>query len=79
MFTVRVLWFAALRDQRGCAEEAIAVTAGTTLADLYLRLTSDVSNRSIPVSFAQNAKFVTGDTIVEPDAEIVFLPPVGGG
>lgn len=79
MPTVTVLWFAALGDQRGLAVETLDVAEGTTLAALYEQLIAPSQGGRIPVGYAQNACVVTGDHPVEDGAEIVFLPPVGGG
>lgn len=71
-----MLWFAQLREGRAAERESVAFTPGTTLAQLYATLCPPAR---LPVAFAQNGERVSGETPLVEGAEVVFLPPVGGG
>ncbi|BCX49563.1 molybdopterin converting factor subunit MoaD [Haloferula helveola] len=78
--TVRILYFAKLREARGLDEEAVE-TLACTCAGLYEelrfrhRLPLDIDS----LRCARNGDFCDWDTLLEPDDEIVFIPPVAGG
>jgi len=73
--TVRVLYFAALREKRGFSSEEVELLPNETVKQLYHRLCGS----GMTVAFARNARQVSEDTQPEPGDEIAFLPPVGGG
>lgn len=76
---IRVLYFAALRERRGQAEEWVDVTDGTTLQELYSTIFPAGPGGAVPVAFTQNQAVVPGETLLESDATVSFLPPLGGG
>ena len=49
---VRVLYFASLREQRGCSEEPIEARPGETLGELYARLFPVGPQGRMPVAYA---------------------------
>ena len=71
-------YFAALREIRGCVDERVEVTEGTTLSDLYDQLFPPDSERPT-VAFARNARMARGTETIAPGDEVAFLPPLGGG
>ena len=78
--TVRVRYFALLREQRGLDEEEVSTGAATT-AELYgeLRLRHGFSLSASRVRVAINDAFEPWDSAVREGDAIAFLPPVAGG
>ena len=79
MPTVTVLYFAVLRERRGCSTERVEVRQGTTAMGLYQQLFPPGPDGSLPVGFARNQQHVQGDVVLEEGDEIALLPPLGGG
>ena len=79
MATVRVRYFAALREQRGCDEEQVEILPGETLAQLYARLFPPDARGPLPVAHARNHAYAEPDEVPVDGDEISFLPPIGGG
>ena len=84
--SVRLLYFAALREQLGSQGEEIELPAGiATVAALRAHLqargggwqTALAANRSLRV--AVNQEIAQGATPVKPGDEVAFFPPVTGG
>ena len=79
---VRVLFFGALKEITGHAEEALEVPAGATLEHVF-RIYSErhetLRERRSSTLFARNCEFARGDAVLEDGDEIAFLPPVSGG
>jgi sulfur-carrier protein len=77
---IRVLYFAALRDAAGHAEEGIAEHRGS-LASLYevLAARHGFTLARERVRVARNGEFARWDDVAAPGDEIAFLPPVSGG
>lgn len=79
---VRVLFFGALKDIVGHAEDTLEVSAGATLEDIFDRYAQQnatlAASRS-SIVFACNQEFCGPDTIVNEHDEVAFLPPVSGG
>ena len=76
---VRVRHFAVLRERRGCEEETVDVRPDETVAELYGRLFPPGPGGALPVAFAVDHAYVSGDTRLRPGAEVAFIPPLGGG
>ena len=79
---VRVLFFGALKEIAGHAEEALEVPAGATLEDvftIYSERFETLRERRSSTLFARNREFAPGGTLLADDDEIAFLPPVSGG
>lgn len=80
MATVKLLYFASLRDAAGVAEE----TLGTTAADLRA-LYAELRERHgfvMPlerIRVAVDGAFAKLDDDVRDGSEIAFIPPVSGG
>ena len=80
MKTIRLQYFAILRERRDQAEESIQ-TSACTAADLYEELKAE---HQFPLGqehlrVAINGDFSTMDTPLDDDDEVVFIPPVAGG
>ncbi|MCO4743933.1 MAG: MoaD/ThiS family protein [Proteobacteria bacterium] len=78
MITVTVRHFAALREARGCESETLELAEGSTCKDLFLQLFPGRLS-GLPVGFARNQTYTSGDTSLEDGDEVAFLPPLGGG
>lgn len=79
MATVRVRYFAVLRERRGLDEEAVELVEGETLAGLYDRLFPAGPAGRLPVSYARNHAWARGTDLPQDGDEVSFLPPIGGG
>lgn len=81
--TVRVLYFAALRELVGLSEEAIDLeTATQTLSDLLAFLSERhpaLRGRLSSVRVAQNEAFADLDSRIADGDVIALVPPVAGG
>jgi molybdopterin synthase sulfur carrier subunit len=80
MTTVRLQYFALLREQRGLAHETLA-TAAPTAAALYdeLRARHGFTLPGDRLRVAVNGEFAPWDTPLAAGMELVFIPPVAGG
>ena len=80
MSKIQVIYYAALREARGCTEEELE-TESATARDLYQELSAqhgfelDIAR----VRVAINDEFVEWSTGVSEGDHIVFIPPVSGG
>lgn len=78
--TVRVSYFAILREQRGLANEQVSTTASSA-AVLYeeLRARHGFTLPGSRVRVAINDEFQAWDSPVRDGDSLSFLPPVAGG
>lgn len=78
--SLRVQYFAALRDQAGRSEETVATRARTPL-DLYeeLRVARRLQLRPEQLRVAVNEDFADWTRPLASGDSVVFLPPVAGG
>ena len=78
--TVKVQYFALLRELRGCTEETVETEASTALA-LYQFLQNRYDFPLAPeqLRVAINENFATWETPIQPHDTVVFIPPVAGG
>ncbi len=81
--TVRVLYFAALRDAVGVAEESVELPAGVAtvghLAELLAERHHAFRERRGHVRIARNEGFATDDEDLSDGDVIALIPPVAGG
>jgi sulfur-carrier protein len=80
MATVKLLYFASLRDAAGVAEE----TCGTDAADLRalyaeLRARHGFAMPAERIRVAVDGAFAGLDDAVRDGSEVAFIPPVSGG
>jgi len=78
--TVKVVYYAKLREERGCSEETLESEAATPAA-LYDVLRSTFGFTLLPAQLcvALNEAFGSWDTTLKDGDTVVFLPPVAGG
>jgi len=76
--TVRVRYFAQLRERMGRAEEEIDAAGVATVAALWRRV-SDGEPPPRNVLAAVNQEYVDFDHAVTDGDEVAFFPPVTGG
>lgn len=81
---IKVVFFAALREQLNCGELTISSENITTVADLKLQLAS--KNEQWQTLFgntsllsAINHDMVDDEQTIKPGDEVAFFPPVTGG
>ena len=80
--TVKVLYFAQLRDRIGDSEATVALPNGATSRDLLQSLKSwhPRVEPLLEVSrLAVNCGYVSGDVELHDGDEVVVIPPVSGG
>lgn len=78
--TVKVWYFALLREERGMTDEGVSTTAATA-GELYdeLRAAHDFRLDRGALKAVVNESFVDWDAPLHHNDEIVFIPPVAGG
>ena len=78
--SIKVLYYAKLREERGESEETIE-TLSCTAGGLYeeLRFKNRFSLKIAGLRCARNGEFCDWKTRLEAGDEIVFIPPVAGG
>jgi len=78
--TIRVCYFAVLREERGLTDEAVS-TMASTAGELYdeLRARHGFRLHRENLKVVVNETFVDWDTSLHHNDEIVFIPPVAGG
>lgn len=80
--TVRVLFFAYLRDVTKTPAVDLELPAGSTARDMWRELSvrwPDLEHQLVRLPIVVDGKVVDLDTVVPDGAEVVWLPPVGGG
>ena len=80
MKSVRVRYFALLREQRGLDEETVATTAGSA-SELYeeLRARHGFALGAERLRVAINDSFAPWEAPLTDGDALVFIPPVAGG
>ncbi|KGJ91660.1 molybdopterin converting factor subunit 1 [Colwellia psychrerythraea] len=81
---IKIVFFAALREQLDCAELSLSADKAKTVNDIKLLLSDKsaqwqqiFSNASLLA--AVNHDMVAGDHLVKSGDEVAFFPPVTGG
>ena len=80
--TVRVKFFAILRERAGASEISKELRQGSTVGDLWRELQKDYPKLAVPgirLLYAVNQSYVAGDYCLHEQDEVVFIPPVSGG
>jgi molybdopterin synthase sulfur carrier subunit len=78
--TVKILYFAVLKDQAGLSQESVE-TGASDVAGLYAE-TAAQHGFDLPVTmvrFSMNGQFVNPDEPLTQGCEVVFVPPTAGG
>lgn len=80
MITVRILYFALLREQRGVSDELLE-TGASTARGLYAELSGRYAFSLAPerLRVIVNDAFAEWDTALADGDSIGFIPPVAGG
>lgn len=81
---IRVLFFAGLREQLGCAETGVPAQACATLAELREHLSGRgpewrAALADSRLQMARNRAMAAADSPVSGGDEVAFFPPVTGG
>lgn len=79
---IHMRYFAALREITGLREEALNIPENSTVAEVrafLLKRYPQLENALARAVCAINHQYVTPETHVQENDEIVFIPPVGGG
>jgi len=76
--TIKVKFFASLREQIGLADAEVAESSVKTVADVWNRATNE---KSLPENtlMAINMEYVDASELVKSGDEVAFFPPVTGG
>jgi sulfur-carrier protein len=80
--TVRVLYFASLRDRAQTSEESVEVPASSTVADLWAALGARhpaLATFAPRPLVACDKAYAAWETSLAGVTEVAFLPPVSGG
>ncbi|HIG79327.1 MAG TPA: molybdopterin converting factor subunit 1 [Cycloclasticus sp.] len=76
--SIKVLYFASLRERLGCSEELISEDGLSTVGDVWQRV-SDGKNVTQRVLYSINQEYAQADSLVKAGDEVAFFPPVTGG
>jgi molybdopterin converting factor subunit 1 len=79
---VRIRYFASLREAVGAPEEAIELPDGATVAQaraLLLERRPTLAKLLPACAIAVNRGYAEAETPLSEGAELVFIPPLGGG
>ena len=76
--SIKVLFFASLRDQIGRADDELDAANIKTVADVWSAVSE---GKAMPgnLLMAVNQDYVNADAGVKDDDEVAFFPPVTGG
>lgn len=76
--TVKVRFFASMRDRMGRAEDSVDIKGTTTIAELWKRL---ANGAPMPTStlIAVNMEYTDSNHTIKDGDEVAFFPPVTGG
>jgi len=76
--SIKVLYFASLKELFGCSEQQLSVGDLNTVEDVWKQVSEgyDVSQQVI---YAINQEYAQADSIVQAGDEVAFFPPVTGG
>lgn len=80
--TVRLLFFAVLRDIAGTDQRELAVAEGATAADVWTLLRgtyAKLAEYTQPPMVAINESYAAPDSVLRDGDELAFIPPVAGG
>ena len=80
--TIKLLYFAALRDVFGKGEESLEIPRQSTLAELAERLvlrTPGLKAHLPSLAWGVNFEFATLQAVLNEGDEVALLPPVSGG
>lgn len=79
---VRVLFFAQLREAFGTGEKVVEIEGSASIDRMMTTLLGDsklTPLRSLPIRYAVNETFVSGDELLQDQDRLALIPPVAGG
>ncbi len=76
--SIKVKFFARMRDEAGLSSGEVAFVEGITLANIWSQLTSGVDYPE-SVMVAVNMEYISGEPELKDGDELAFFPPVTGG
>jgi molybdopterin converting factor subunit 1 len=82
IMTVRLLFFAVLRDIAGVDERVLSLSEGTTAREVWQSLRGEFSklaDYTQPPMTAVNESYAEPDVVLRDGDELAFIPPVAGG
>ncbi|NTW03382.1 MAG: molybdopterin converting factor [Oscillochloris sp.] len=82
MITIQIRFFAGHRDIVGRSTQDVQLTEGTTLGQLWERLTAEyprLAGYTGRLLYAINQEFAGPDSLLANGDEVAFIPPVSGG
>ena len=80
--TVRLRFFAMLRERAGTADAVRELDRPITVGELWREVQAELPGLrgyAGPVRFAVDEEYVDSETLVSDNAEVAFIPPVSGG
>ncbi len=80
--TIRLRFFAVLRERLGQTDAEIAVEDGARVADVWALLSRQnpqIETLGAAMSFALNREYVARDHALRDGDELALIPPVSGG
>ena len=82
MHSIKILFFATLRDKAGVRSMEMKIPSKTTIQELKKRIAKDFPGLSQSMEtavIAINREFAFDDSIIPDSAEVALFPPVSGG
>ena len=76
--SIKVKYFASMRDRMGRGEDEVPGSDGMTVADLWAQV-ADGADLPESVLIAVNMEYTDGAHAVKDGDEVAFFPPVTGG
>jgi molybdopterin synthase sulfur carrier subunit len=76
--SIKVLYFASLKEQFGRSEEQLSAENLSTVEDVWQQVSAK-QEIAQNVLFAVNHEYAQLDTLVKSGDEVAFFPPVTGG
>lgn len=76
--TIKVRFFASLRESLGTSEKILAVDHEISVAEVWTLCTSQ-TEMPVNILAAINQDYVNNSSLVKPGDELAFFPPVTGG
>jgi len=80
--TVRLLYFAVLRDITGKSETEVSLKDGVRAGDVWETLRkqyAELAEYRTPPMIAVNETYASPETVLRDGDELAFIPPVAGG
>ncbi len=76
--SIKIKYFASMRDRMGRGNDEVSDFDGVTVADLWAKV-ADGADLPDSVLIAVNMEYTDGTPVVKEGDEVAFFPPVTGG